>query len=286
MDSLRPLGSSGILVSPIGLGTVKIGRNTGVKYPRPFDLPSDADVRILLRTAAEVGVNLIDTAPAYGVSEQRLGEALHHLNWLGSRQQWIISTKVGEEFDSLAGGSGASRFDFSAQAVHASVLRSLARLRTDYLDIVLIHSDGHDQRIIADRGAIDALRLLKDRGLVRAIGISIKSAAGGFAAISPATKPHWCDVLMCTLNPSYVDELDLIRAAHARGVGVLIKKAFQSGHLAPDSLGPTTTAAPVDPFAFIFQGARDAASSVVVGTISPDHLRANVAAARRAITSS
>ncbi len=70
---LRPLGSTGIKVSLLGLGTVKLGRNEGVKYPRPFDLPDDRSVVALLETAQSLGINLLDTAPAYGRSEERLG---------------------------------------------------------------------------------------------------------------------------------------------------------------------------------------------------------------------
>ena len=69
----RPLGSSGLIVGPIGLGTTKLGRNTDVKYPLPFELPSTREVEELLEAALELGVNLIDTAPAYGESELRLG---------------------------------------------------------------------------------------------------------------------------------------------------------------------------------------------------------------------
>ena len=61
---LRALGSTGIQVSPLGLGTVKLGRNQQVKYPRPFELPGDEEVLALLGLARELGVNLLDTAPA------------------------------------------------------------------------------------------------------------------------------------------------------------------------------------------------------------------------------
>ena len=310
MDILRPLGDSGLLLTPIGLGTVKLGRNTGVKYPRPFDLPSDEQVAHLLRTAADLGINLIDTAPAYGVSEARLGETLTRHNWFGSRDRWIISTKAGEEFD-----AAGSRFDFSAAAIEASVQRSLTRLRTDYLDIVFIHSDGRDEAIIADGAAIHALQSLKSRGVIRAIGMSIKSPAGGFAAIgaapppdpsgppapspasapapervppggplsSPASPPRWCDALMCTLNASYTDELPLIRECHRRGVGILIKKAFQSGHATSSAANPAAIDPVAAAVAFVFQHAGPAATSIVTGTLNSDHLRHNVAAARAAL---
>ena len=72
----RPLGRSGIETSLLGLGTVKFGRTRGLKYPEPFSLPSDAEARRLLDTARDLGVNFVDTAPAYGASEERLGELL------------------------------------------------------------------------------------------------------------------------------------------------------------------------------------------------------------------
>ena len=69
MAFLRPLGDTGLTVSALGLGTVKIGRDQGVKYPTAFSIPDDDAVRNLLARARELGINLIDTAPAYGRSE-------------------------------------------------------------------------------------------------------------------------------------------------------------------------------------------------------------------------
>lgn len=91
-------------VSILGLGTVKFGRTAGARYAAPFELPSDDDIAELLATAQSLGINLLDTAPAYGTSETRLGAAL-----AGQRAAWIIATKTGEEFDGVK-----SRFDFSA----------------------------------------------------------------------------------------------------------------------------------------------------------------------------
>ena len=123
---LRPLGATGLRVSPLGLGTVKFGRNQGVKYPQSFELPSDREALALLDLAWELGINLLDTAPAYGESEERLGRLLRHC-----RRDWVIVTKVGEEFR-----AGASHFDFSAAATRASVERSLRRLGVETLDPV------------------------------------------------------------------------------------------------------------------------------------------------------
>ena len=156
MAFLRELGDTGLTVSALGLGTVKIGRDQGVKYPTPFSIPDDDAVRDLLARARELGINLIDTAPAYGRSEERLGQLLR------DRQDWVIVSKVGEEFS-----DGDSHFDFSPAHTRASVERSLRRLNTDYLDCVLIHSDGNDLDVLRS-GALETLEEMKQAGLIRA----------------------------------------------------------------------------------------------------------------------
>jgi len=245
----RALGNTGLMVSCLGLGTVKLGRNQGLKYPQHFSLPDDRQVRELLATARSLGINLLDTAPAYGSSEARLGALLER------REDWILSTKVGEEFS-----HGQSHFDFSAQHTGHSIERSLRRLRTDYLDLVLIHSDGDDLQILQHTDCLPALLRCRERGLVRAVGMSTKTLAGGLAALG-----H-CDVVMVTYNPSHQAEAAVIDAAMAQQRGVLVKKALDSGH--------ASTAADNLRFALSHPGV----SSVVIGTINPAHLSANAAA--------
>jgi Predicted oxidoreductases (related to aryl-alcohol dehydrogenases) len=201
---LRPLGSTGIEVSPLGLGTVKIGRNQQVKYPRGFELPDDAQVERLLWLAQELGINLVDTAPAYGTSQERLGRLLP-----GPRDHWVIVSKVGEIFE-----NGRSRFDFGHAHTLASVEQSLRELRTDYLDCVLVHSDGDDLRILREEGVVDALELLKEKGLIRSHGISSKTVEGGLEAV------RRLDVVMATANLEYDEERPVFEAAAAAGKGV------------------------------------------------------------------
>jgi predicted aldo/keto reductase-like oxidoreductase len=62
-DLHRPLGHNGPMVSPLGLGTVKLGRDQGVKYPNGFRIPDENEARMLLKLARDLGINLIDTAP-------------------------------------------------------------------------------------------------------------------------------------------------------------------------------------------------------------------------------
>ncbi len=253
---LRSLGSTELRVSPLGLGTVKFGRNRGVKYPQPFELPSDREALKLLELAWDLGMNLLDTAPAYGESEERLGRLLRRC-----RRDWVIVTKVGEEFQ-----DEETRFDFSAAATRASVERSLRRLGVEALDAVLIHSSGDDLHILEQEGALPTLLDLKRAGWVRSVGMSTKTVAGGLRAL------ECCDVVMLTYNLSEREEWSVIQAAHVTGKGVLIKKGLRSGHL--------DRAASIDPvrasMELIF--AEPGVSSVVVGTLNPAHLRANVAA--------
>lgn len=247
----RRFGSTDLWVSPIGLGTVKLGRNQGVKYPQSFAIPDDRSAADLIALARELGINLIDTAPAYGNSEERLGHLLS-----GQRQNWIICTKVGEEFI-----DGKSHYDFSAKHTRHSIERSLQRLRSDYLDIVLVHSDGNDEHIVNDGAALEVLAQCQREGLVRAYGMSTKTIAGGIAAAQR------CDAVMITYHSEYTDESSVIDYCAQHRKAVLIKKAFASGHL-------HDTAA-----ALQFALKNPAISSAIIGTINPAHLRANAAAA-------
>ena len=248
---LRPLGGTGMMVSPLGLGTVKFGRNQQVKYPSGFELPDDDQIVALLDLAQSLGINLLDTAPAYGTSQERLGKLLG-----ARRRHWLIVSKVGEIFE-----NGVSRFDFSYRHTVDTVEQSLKTLRTDVLDCVLIHSDGNDLHILEREGAPDALRDLKTRGLIRAHGMSSKTVDGGLRTVQAL------DVVMATSNLAYNDELPVLQAAQAQHKGVLIKKGLMSGHLGgPDKV--------YEAFAHVFS--QPGVSSMIVGTINPAHLRGNV----------
>lgn len=257
---LRPLGSTGLQVSPVGLGTVKFGRNRQVKYPGAFELPDDHSLRDLLAVARELGINLLDTAPAYGRAEERLGALVDDPAY------WVVVTKVGEEFE-----HGHSRFDYSAAATRASVERSLHRLGRDVLDVVLVHSDGDDPRIAEREEVFGELARLKQEGLLRAFGFSSKTVSGGLWAV------EHCDVVMATLNPTHTDERPVFEAALQQHKGALVKKALQSGHADAGAGGGGIEAA------LRLALSQAGVSSVVLGTISPDHLRANVAIAERVL---
>ena len=252
----RALGDTGIEVSPLGLGTVKFGRNTAVDYPRTHELPSDGRIADLLSRARSCGINLLDTAPAYGTSEARIGEAIQ-----GHRDEWAICTKAGEKFDGTR-----SHHDFTEDQISRSVEQSLVRLRTDTLDILLLHSDGRPVAEIESLGAFRALSKLRREGIVRAVGFSAKSPTDAAAAMPRS------DILMCTINATYRDEVDIARKAANHGLGVLVKKPLARGFE-----GGAETVAETARLAGV--------TSVVVGTIDPDHLMENAAAMRRVFVS-
>ncbi|MCK9816273.1 aldo/keto reductase [Pseudomonas sp. MAFF 302046] len=253
-DLHRPLGNTGLQVSPLGLGTVKLGRDQGVKYPNGFQIPGDDEARMLLKLARDLGINLIDTAPAYGRSEERLGPLLR-----GQRQDWVIVSKVGEEFS-----NGLSQHDFSAQHTRASVERSLQRLETDVIDLVLVHSDGNDLAILDDGEVYQTLAALKREGKIRGFGFSGKTVEGGLKALEQG------DCAMVTYNLNEQSERAVIDYAARHGKAILVKKALASGHVC---LNPG-----VDPVRASFELLFDqpGVASAIVGTINPLHLAHNV----------
>jgi aryl-alcohol dehydrogenase-like predicted oxidoreductase len=239
----RQLGRTGFSVSSIGLGTTKLGRNTDVKYPASFELPSDDQVATLLESAGRLGVNLMDTSPAYGESEQRLGSFV-----ASHRSEIVLCTKCGEQYE-----NGRSIYDFSAPAVVGSVERSLRRLRTDHIDLLLLHSDGRDFEILTQTDALEALVKLKKLGKIRAAGISAKTVSGILEAA------RTLDVVMAPFSEKESRLGDALTTAHDNGLGILAIKGLFSGHLDARS-------------AIEFVLRHQFIDTLVVGTINPNHL--------------
>lgn len=250
---LRPLGRTGLSVSPLGFGAFKIGRNVGIKYPSGYELPDEDEVRRLLDAVLDLGINLIDTAPAYGLSEERIGRAL-----AARRDEFILSTKVGETFE-----DGRSTHDFSRAGVTRSLERSLQRLRTDRVDLTLVHSDGDDLEILDATDVVETLHDLRDRGLTRLIGFSGKTLEGARSAM------RWADALMVTYHARDASHRPVIDEARERGSGILVKKGLASGHLPPEEAIPFVLKTP-------------GVASLVVGGLNPEHLRQNTALASAA----
>ena len=254
--ALRPLGTTGFAVSPIGFGAFKIGRNQNVKYPQGYDLPNKATAHRLLNELLDNGVCYVDTAPAYGMSEERIGQAISH-----RKSEFVLSTKVGETFE-----DNRSFFDFSSAAIRNSILRSQDRLKLDVLDLVFIHSNGDDLHVLNQTEVVSALQDLKAKGTIQAIGFSGKTVQGTRESLS------WADAVMVEYHINDDSHDDVIAEAAAKGVGVVVKKGLASGQL------PASKA-----IRFVLSNKH--VNTQIIGGLNSNHIRANLAVANSMLLS-
>jgi aryl-alcohol dehydrogenase-like predicted oxidoreductase len=235
----------------LGFGAFKIGRNQKIKYPTPYDLPDETQAAAILNGVLDLGITHIDTAPAYGLSEERIGRHL-----ASRRSEFVLTTKVGEWFE-----NGESTYRFDAPSIRSSVERSLSRLRTDAVDCLFAHLPANDVEILHDTPLVETLLALRNEGKTRAIGFSGKTPAGGEMALD------WADALMVEYHARDLSHQPLIEQARRRGVPVLVKKGLAAGHI------PASEAIP-----FVLQ--TPGVSTLVVGGLSLEHLRDNLEIAR------
>lgn len=255
------IAQTDVTLSALTLGTVKFGRNQSVKYPSSFNLPSDVAISDLLVIASDNGITTLDTAPAYGISEERIG------NLLKNRQHWQIITKAGETYDPKTDNS---TYDFSVKTLEKSLENSLKKLKTDYLDCWMLHSDGNDIANLND----DVIQLFiraKERGLVRSIGASTKTVAGGCHAL------QYFDCIMMTISLNNTSEKALLDIAQEKHKSLIIKKIYDSGWALTANDSPEEKQGIMQTtLKNIFQ--HSAVCSAIVGTINPTHLKENIAA--------
>lgn len=251
------MGRSGQLVSPIGFGAFKIGRNEQIKYRTGYQLPDEKEAAHILNSMLDLGISFIDSAPAYGISEERIGAAIAH-----RRDEFVLSTKTGETFE-----NGKSRYDFSADGTRKSIYRSLERLKTEILDVVFVHSNGRDLHIQEKTDVVETLQELKALGLIRAIGFSGKTVAGAQKALD------WADVIMVEYHLSNPSHTAVMQEAACRGIGVVVKKGLASGTL------PATEA-----IRFVL-GNPDVCS-LLIGGLNLNHMRMNLLTASQIVNQS
>ncbi|MBC8443379.1 aldo/keto reductase [PVC group bacterium] len=204
----RRLGRTELLVTPIGLGGAHLGR----VGPGVDDFSDELGAATVLR-ALELGVNLIDTAPMYGDSRRRIGMGLEE--WYrrgGRREDVLISSKTGRD------GEGGK--DYSADGTRRSVEESLRLLRTDYLDVLLVHDPDDLSLVLGPGGALEALKGLKDQGVIRAIGLGVRSHETHRRCME--TGDFDVSLTYCDYNLIEQSALDgVVRPAAAHDVGVL-----------------------------------------------------------------
>ncbi len=224
----KTLGSSGIETSVIGLGTWAMG---GWMWGGGNDRDSIAAIH----AALDNGVNLIDTAPAYGLgrAESLVGEAIR-----GRRDKVVLATKCGLVWHTQKGnhffdeeGTPVYRY-LGADAICHELEQSLTRLGTDYIDLYITHWQDPTTPIAE---TMDTLLQLKQEGKIRAIGVSNVSEAElrEYLACGPV------DAIQ--EKYSMLDreiEADLLPLSEQNGVGVLsystLAQGLLTGKIGPD----------------------------------------------------
>jgi hypothetical protein len=272
------LGRTGAAVSVLGAGLAEIG----------FELSlSAADVDqagAVLNGALDSGVNLLDTAECYSVSEELIGRTVS-----GRRSEFFLATKCGH----LGGQSGR---EWTYETVTGNINNSLRRMKTDHVDLVQLHSCGVE---VLDRG--DVIRALQDarrEGKTRFIGYSGDNEAAHWAADSGLF-----DTLQTSFNiaDQQARTTGLLKKAEARGMGIIIKRPIAGGTWGAVRRGKNeqrvrgyddtyynrnremAEAGPVpgEPsghveFALGFVFAHPEPDVAIIGTKSPEHMASNI----------
>ena len=204
-------GKTKLEVSPITLGTWGIGGAGWDDYPDEVRLDT-------IKAAVEAGINLIDTAPAYngGRSEQYIGKALEQI---GARKDVYIVTKTGNDFI-----DGQYVRNGKADNIFALCERSLRNLRTDYIDILLLHWP--DPRVSLEE-TFGAMNHLKEQGIIGHIGASNLTKdqmieAEQYTEIE-VYQPHFSMLTQ--------ENEETIRWAHEKGIGVMAYGSLGGGLL-------------------------------------------------------
>lgn len=211
--SLARLGRTDLTIARLAFGGMELRG-----YPPAPDM-SPVEVRRLLDTVLDLGINLIDTSIDYGHSEERIGRFLS-----GRRDEFALASKCG----CLAGLSPADPLrpvphDYGSENVRAGVEQSLRRLRTDHIDLMQVHhSPSHDDLVQND--TLATLERLRDEGKIRFIGIS---------ATIPELAAHIDSDDFAAFQIPYSglqrEHEDLISRAASRGAGVLVRGGLARG---------------------------------------------------------
>lgn len=191
----RILGKTGLRVSRMGFGGIPIQRIDA------------AGTRTLMQKLVDAGVNYIDTARGYTVSESYLGEALE-----GLREHFVLATK------SMAR---------SKEAMAKDIDISLGNLRTNYIDLYQVHNPNMAQleQVIAPGGALEALLEARDSGKIGHIGITVHSVE----VFERALELDWVETIMFPYNIVETQGEALIQECAKRNIGFIDMKPLAGG---------------------------------------------------------
>jgi aryl-alcohol dehydrogenase-like predicted oxidoreductase len=192
----RQFGKTDMQVSVLGYGGAEIG----------FEKASLDDVKRLLTSALDAGLNVIDTAECYLASEELIGDAV-----ADRRDDYFLFTKCGHPKTPGVG-------DWRPDSLLKSIARSLLRLKTDRVDLVHLHSCSEEELRKGD--VIAALQKAREKGYTRYIGYSGDSSAARYAVTCGVF-----DSLQTSVNIADQEAIDLtLPLARHAGMGVIAKR--------------------------------------------------------------
>jgi aryl-alcohol dehydrogenase-like predicted oxidoreductase len=269
------LGRTGLSVTALGFGAMDLGGPPIAKET------SDDEAIQVLNAVLDSGINFIDTAGCYGLSEARIGRAIS-----ARRSEFILATKCG-----CVGNSTGTPHVYTAASIRTGVENSLRLMQTDYIDLVQFH--GSIKRSEWESaGAMDELLKLKHEGKLRFIGIS-----GTLPNLTEQIASGLFDTFQIPFSALQREHEDVIAKASATGAGIIIRGGVARGAptdwnltyymLSGDEMSERWNAARLDElldgisrieFMLRFTLAEPALDTTIVGTKSLVHLRDNVAA--------
>ena len=261
----REFGRTGLSVSAISFGAGHIGSPE----------MDEQHVARLLNEALDSGINLVDTARSYGESEHRIGRHLSH-----RRHEFILSTKVGYNF--------GEKPDWSYESTLGTIDEALVRLRTDYLDVVHLHSC--DKWFLERGDSVLALEKAKEQGKIRVIAYSGENEALDFAISS-----NRFDSIQCSVNIFDQQCIDgHLHSALQKGMGIIAKRPLGNavwryshrpdghGHAAywdrMQQLDFKDRGLELYNLALRFTAFSYGVHTLIAGTASMEHLRKNITA--------
>jgi aryl-alcohol dehydrogenase-like predicted oxidoreductase len=284
----RTLGGTGAKVTILGYGAMELRGQ-----PRGPEI-ADGDAGRLLNAVLDGGINLLDTSPDYGRSEELIGTYVGH-----RRNEFFLASKCGCLLEVPADATPPYPHDYRPENVRADVEQSLRRLRTDHLDLVQVHMSP-SKATLEENHTVETLKDLQAEGKVRSIGMS---------GILPNLPDHIAmgvfDVFQIPYSAVQRNHEELITAAADAGAGTLIRggaargaasadKNWRTGPLSQDpgvgqrnwetsGIAGLLSEAGMSNMEFVlrFTLSHPGLSTTIVGTSNPVHLAGNIAVAER-----
>jgi aryl-alcohol dehydrogenase-like predicted oxidoreductase len=284
----RTLGRTGADVTILSYGAMELRGQ-----PRGPEI-ADEDAGRLLNRVLDGGINLIDTSPDYGRSEELIGTYLS-----GRRDEFFLASKCGCPLDVPADATPPYAHDYTPGNVRADVEQSLRRLRTDRLDLVQVHMSP-SRATLAENHTVETLQELQAEGKLRFIGMS---------GIRPNLPDHLAmgvfDVFQIPYSAVQRDHEELITEAADAGAGTFIRGGAARGAASEDKnwqVGPLSQQAGLGQrnwetsgiaslvreagltsmeFVLRFTLSHPGLSTTIVGTANPAHLAGNISIAEQ-----